>query len=63
MQDLRVGIAVFLGLGAGEAFDEQPLTGHFGGFQERFERLAEAAEIIHELWAGGWVTSERPRPV
>ncbi len=46
----------FLGVGTGEAFNEQPLTGQFGKFQERYERLAEAVAIIRELWAGGWVS-------
>lgn len=47
---------VYLGLGTGEAFNEQPLTGLFGPFQERFDRLAEAIDLIRELWAGGWVS-------
>src|SRR5581483_11113238 len=44
----------FLGLGSGEAFNEQPLTGQFGGFQERFDRVAEAADVIHAMWSGEW---------
>ena len=47
---------VFLGVGTGEAFNEQPLTGQFGDFQERLDRLAEAIDIIRELWTGEWTS-------
>ncbi|HLG71261.1 MAG TPA: TIGR03557 family F420-dependent LLM class oxidoreductase [Chloroflexota bacterium] len=47
---------VFLGLGTGEAFNEQPLTGQFGNFQERHDRLDEAAQIIRRMWSGEWTS-------
>ncbi len=46
----------FLGVGSGEALNEQPVTGDWGEYKERNERLAEAVELIRELWTGEWVT-------
>ncbi len=46
----------FLGVGSGEALNEQPVTGYRGEYKERNERLAEAVELIRELWTGEWVT-------
>lgn len=46
---------VFLGLGTGEAVNEQPLTGTFGDYQERAERLGEAVAIMRLLAGGGFV--------
>lgn len=43
---------VFLGLGTGEALNEQAATGSFGPYQERHDRLAESVELIRELWTG-----------
>jgi TAT-translocated FGD2 family F420-dependent dehydrogenase len=43
---------VFLGVGSGEALNEQAATGEWPAWQERWERLAEAIEIIHALWSG-----------
>jgi coenzyme F420-dependent glucose-6-phosphate dehydrogenase len=43
---------VFLGVGTGEAMNETPATGGmFPGRKERRLRLAEAVEIIRELWS------------
>lgn len=47
---------VFLGVGAGEALNEQPATGKWGDFAERNARLAEAVELIRKLWTGDWVS-------
>ncbi len=47
---------VFLGVGAGEALNEKPVTGEFGDYEERAARFVEAVELIRELWKGGWVT-------
>jgi len=49
---------VFLGLGTGEALNEQAATGSFGPYQERADRLVEAVEIIRELWTGEWTDYE-----
>ena len=46
---------VFLGVGAGEALNEVPAGGGWGVYQERSLRLAEATEIIRQLWSGEWV--------
>lgn len=48
---------VFLGVGTGESMNETPATGQpFPGAKERRERLAEAIELIRELWASERVT-------
>ena len=42
---------VFLGVGTGEALNETPVTGgEFPGRKERRLRLAEAIELIRQLW-------------
>lgn len=46
---------VFLGLGTGEALNERPVSGRFGDYQERAERLGEAVAIVRLLWGGGFV--------
>jgi alkanesulfonate monooxygenase SsuD/methylene tetrahydromethanopterin reductase-like flavin-dependent oxidoreductase (luciferase family) len=46
---------IFLGLGTGEAVNEQAATGQWGKYAERAERLIEAVTIIRQLWAGEWV--------
>jgi F420-dependent hydroxymycolic acid dehydrogenase len=46
---------VFLGVGTGEALNEQAATGKWGEYEERSERLVEAIQIIRELWSGEWV--------
>ena len=47
---------IFLGVGSGEALNEQAATGDWPGWQERWERLIEALEIIRALWSGKDVT-------
>jgi coenzyme F420-dependent glucose-6-phosphate dehydrogenase len=50
---------VFLGVGTGEAMNETPVTGDaFPGRKERRLRLAEAIELIRELWTGERVDFE-----
>jgi F420-dependent hydroxymycolic acid dehydrogenase len=43
---------IFLGLGSGEALNEQAATGDWPAWRERWERLIEAVTIIRELWSG-----------
>ncbi|HEX3664409.1 MAG TPA: TIGR03557 family F420-dependent LLM class oxidoreductase [Rhizomicrobium sp.] len=43
---------VFLGVGSGEALNEQAATGEWPEWNERWERLAEAIGIIRDLWSG-----------
>jgi TAT-translocated FGD2 family F420-dependent dehydrogenase len=43
---------VFLGLGSGEALNEEAATGQWPAWRERWERLIEAVSIIRQLWAG-----------
>jgi len=43
---------VFLGLGSGEALNEEAATGQWPAWTERSERLVEATGIIRELWTG-----------
>jgi TAT-translocated FGD2 family F420-dependent dehydrogenase len=43
---------VFLGVGSGEALNEQAATGTWPGWEERWERLVEAVAIIRALWTG-----------
>jgi F420-dependent hydroxymycolic acid dehydrogenase len=47
---------VFLGVGSGEAVNEQAATGVWPAWPERWERLIEAISIIRALWAGEHVT-------
>jgi TAT-translocated FGD2 family F420-dependent dehydrogenase len=47
---------IFLGLGSGEALNEEAATGQWGSWGERSERLIEATALIRELWKGGQVT-------
>lgn len=47
---------VFLGVGSGEALNEQPVSGQWGDYDERADRLIEAVELIRKLWAGDWVS-------
>lgn len=49
---------VFLGLGSGEALNEQTATGVFPPWQERWDRLLEAVQIIRQLWSGQTVNFE-----
>lgn len=43
---------VFLGVGAGEALNEEAATGEWGDYTERSARLAEAVDLIRRLWSG-----------
>lgn len=43
---------IFLGVGSGEALNEQAATGQWPKWQERSERLVEATDIIRKLWGG-----------
>lgn len=44
---------IFLGVGSGESMNETPATGgDWPAGRERRERLAEAVQLIRELWAG-----------
>lgn len=44
---------VFLGVGSGEALNEEAATGMWPKWQERWDRLIEAITVIRQLWAGG----------
>ena len=46
---------VFLGVGSGEALNEEAATGVWPKWPERSERLVEAIGIIRALWNGGQV--------
>lgn len=43
---------IFLGLGSGEALNEEAATGSWPKWNERSERLIEATAIIRKLWTG-----------
>ena len=43
---------IFLGVGSGEALNEEAAVGSWPEWPERSERLVEAAEIIRKLWGG-----------
>lgn len=43
---------IFLGIGSGEALNEQAAVGSWPKWIERSERLLEATEIIRQLWTG-----------
>ena len=43
---------VFLGVGSGEALNEQAATGDWPAWAERWERLVEAITVIRALWSG-----------
>jgi TAT-translocated FGD2 family F420-dependent dehydrogenase len=43
---------IFLGVGSGEALNEQAATGQWPKWDERWERLIEAIAIIRALWSG-----------
>lgn len=47
---------IFLGVGSGEAINEQATTGVWPKWQERWDRLIEAIAIIRELWTGRQVS-------
>jgi TAT-translocated FGD2 family F420-dependent dehydrogenase len=43
---------IFLGVGSGEALNEQSATGMWPKWPERWARLVEAIDIIRQLWSG-----------
>lgn len=43
---------VFLGVGSGEALNEQAATGAWPKWEERWDRLIEALTVIRALWSG-----------
>lgn len=43
---------IFLGIGSGEALNEQAATGSWPNWPERSERLVEATDIIRQMWTG-----------
>ncbi len=43
---------VFLGVGTGERLNEQAATNAYGNYAERHDRLAEAIDLIRQLWSG-----------
>lgn len=43
---------IFLGLGSGEALNEEAAVGFWPKWVERSERLIEATQLIRQLWAG-----------
>jgi TAT-translocated FGD2 family F420-dependent dehydrogenase len=45
---------VFLGVGSGEAINEEAVTNEWGDYDERSERMAEAIIMIRQLWTGEW---------
>jgi TAT-translocated FGD2 family F420-dependent dehydrogenase len=47
---------VFLGVGSGEALNEEAATGAWPKWQERWERLIEAIAVIRQLWTGEHVS-------
>jgi F420-dependent hydroxymycolic acid dehydrogenase len=49
---------IFLGIGSGEALNEQAAVGSWPKWQERSERFIEAADVIRKLWGGEMVHHE-----
>ena len=43
---------IFLGVGSGEALNEEAAVGFWPPWPERSERLVEATDIIRQLWSG-----------
>jgi TAT-translocated FGD2 family F420-dependent dehydrogenase len=43
---------IFLGLGSGEALNEEAAVGQWPKWQERSQRLIEATDVIRKLWTG-----------
>ena len=43
---------IFLGVGSGEALNEEAATGEWPAWRERWDRLAEAIALIRALWSG-----------
>jgi G6PDH family F420-dependent oxidoreductase len=49
---------IFLGIGSGEALNEQAATGVWPKWEERSERLIEATAIIRQVWTGKQVSHQ-----
>jgi len=49
---------IFLGVGSGEALNEQAAIGSWPKWRERSERLIEATDIIRQLWSGKQIAHE-----
>jgi TAT-translocated FGD2 family F420-dependent dehydrogenase len=49
---------IFLGVGSGEALNEQAAIGSWPKWPERSERLIEATAIIRQLWTGQQIVHE-----
>src|ERR1700761_895672 len=49
---------IFLGVGSGEALNEQAATGNWDPWPVRSERLVEATQVIRDLWKGSEVKHE-----
>lgn len=47
---------VFLGVGTGERLNEQATTNTYGNYAERHDRLAEAVQLIRQLWSGSRIS-------
>src|SRR6201999_945639 len=56
--DRLSGGRLMLGVGTGEAINERPLGWSFPGYKGRQERMEEALEIIHRMFAGEKLTFE-----
>jgi TAT-translocated FGD2 family F420-dependent dehydrogenase len=46
---------IFLGVGSGEALNEQAATGDWPAWEIRWERLIEAVALIRKLWSGNYI--------
>jgi len=51
---------IFLGVGSGEALNEQAAIGSWPKWPERSERLIEATAIIRQLWTGQQIAHQGP---
>jgi F420-dependent hydroxymycolic acid dehydrogenase len=49
---------IFLGVGSGEALNEQAATGEWPKWSEPSERLVEATDVIRRLWTGEHVSHQ-----
>jgi G6PDH family F420-dependent oxidoreductase len=49
---------VFLGVGSGEAWNEQAAIGDWPKWQERWDRLIEAITIIRQMWTGQHISHQ-----
>jgi F420-dependent hydroxymycolic acid dehydrogenase len=49
---------IFLGLGSGEALNEEAAIGSWPKWSERSERLVEATDIIRQMWTGKQIFHE-----